>query len=529
MLYDWTNKPIEDMKSRAPADGQRLITWEPSDRYATDASRGLSPVRLDSIFNQANAGDPREQFRLAREIEEKDWDTAHALQTRCAAVLGLERSIRPTKALEKDSNARKIADEIFQSLEDEILHQAIGHMLSGLLAGYSGLEIVWDDGGRAVIALEPVDGAFFSFTASKVPLIISTNAAEGRPLAPYKFIFHRHAPRSGDATRGGLIRPLGWMYLFANLGVKDLMRFVEKFGMPFVTAKIDENTWEQERGKVAYLIRNFGSDGGAVFTKAVELEFIDAVSSGGDVYFKLMDYFGAAKTKVILGQTATSGDAGGFSKGQAQENVRKDLLQSDCKAVAATLRRDLLGPMTMFRYGPEAPVPELAFEIEEPEDQEKNSRIVSNLSNAGYEVDPADVETKCGMKIRGMKPAAPAFPLRETPSPGAGRRAAVVAAQAANNKVAETALKTIVADGNLMSAWLGPVAGAIDEALAGLPAAALSEAEQKRFDARLAALLDSMPALFRQMDTRALQEEISRAMFAGDANGRLAAAGGLKR
>ncbi len=525
MLYDHANRPIEGSKTTPPADGKRLVTWEPQDRYGADASRGLSPVRLDSIFSQANSGDPREQARLAREIEEKDWDSIQALQTRRAAVLGLEKSIRPKKSLEKDSKARKVADEIFQSLEEEVLHGIIQNTLTGLLSGYSCQELVWADGGRTVVAADPIDTSFIKFINSREPMIVSTNSPEGRPLAPYKFIFHRHAAMSGDPARGGLIRPLGWMFLFSMLGVKDLVRFVEKFGMPFVSARVDENVWEQERGKLISLIRNFGSDGGAIFTKAVELEFIDAAQNNGEVYFKLMDYFAAAKTKVILGQTATSGDAGGFSKGQAQSEVRQDILRNDCMAISATLRRDLLAPITMFRFGPDAPVPEIEFEIEEPEDLEKKSIVVKNLSDAGYESDDQELSAEFGMTLRKKAAQEPPLALSDRRmSRTAQARAAGIAAQAANEKIVATAMQDIVKDVALAESWLGPVANAIAEALAGLPEKDPTPADVAAFSDRLGALLDGIPALRKKMDTAALEEKLTQAMFAADTNGRLAVA-----
>jgi phage gp29-like protein len=366
-----------------------------------------------------------------------------------------------------------------------------------------------------------------------------------------KFVFHRHGARSGDATRGGLIRPLGWMFLFPQLGIKNLMRFVEKFGMPFVSARVDESAWEKDRTKIAYLIRNFGSDGGAVFSKAVELNFIETATSGGDVYFKLMDYFSAAKQRVIQGQTASSGDAGGFSKGQPQENVRQDILRSDCETVARTVRAQILRPWTVFNYGSDAPVPELFFDLEESEDLEAKSRTILNLTNAGYRPTAEQVSSDFGMEIEdvGQPARGPALTLG---ADGAEQRRAqqaaplrsravlarrrVLAAQAhdASEQVAETALDRILGDRELSADWLGPVQDAIDEALAGLPDPAdpattpeVLAASERTFRDRLGALIEGQPKLYRAMDSRRLEDEITQAMFAGDTNGRLQAVSGI--
>ena len=124
MLYDHNGKPIRQGSGQGspevgkgpPRVGERLVRWEPSDRVEDDASRNLNPTRLDAIFREANRGDPRSQARLAREIREKDWDSAHALGTREAAVLGCEWDVTPRDGLEDDAGAKRIAEETAEML-----------------------------------------------------------------------------------------------------------------------------------------------------------------------------------------------------------------------------------------------------------------------------------------------------------------------------------------------------------------------------------------------------------------------------
>jgi phage gp29-like protein len=246
----------------------------------------------------------------------------------------------------------------------------------------------------------PGPAGAITFQNDQHPRLATSTQPLGLPLAPAKFVFHKHRARSGDAARGGLIRPLGWMYLFQSVGMKDLMRFAEKFGMPFVSARVDDSAWEKDRAKIAYLVRNFGSDGGGVFSKAVELELLESGGQGGgDVYFKLLQYFGDAKTKVILGQTASSGDAGGFSKGQAQSAVRQDILEADCQALAATIRSDVLRPWVAFNFGADAPVPVVEFDCAPPEDLKGKAEMVGTLATAGYQADPEWVEKQFGVPL----------------------------------------------------------------------------------------------------------------------------------
>lgn len=546
MLYDFAGREIKDQASEATkAIGQRLLTWEPSDRFTPEVSRGLSPRLLDSILQAANIGDVSAQARLAREIEEKDFQAIHALGVRRAAVQGLEWHCVPTTANERNAKAKSIAEEAEamlraiapQDAADDVADfpALVSDLLGALLPGYGCSEILWDDGGAGVLGFAPVATHALTFLASRQPLIVCTNAPQGLPLAPRKFVFHRHKARSGDVARSGLIRPLGWMFCFANLGIKDLLRFVERYGMPFFLAKLDENSWKTERGVIAELVRNFGSDGGAVLTKAVEAQLIEA-SGTGDVYFKLMEFFGDWKTKTILGQLASSGESGGMSKGDAQSQVRRDILESDAAQLAATLRRDVLAPWVAFNYGEGAPVPELHFDVEEPEDLKLQSEIVLNLSNAGYKPAAEEVGEKFGYTITPAA-AAPKIPAAgdvaalSDASPlavrAAARKAAAAAAQAANDKVVGAALSEATADKQLVAEWLGPVSAALDEALAGLPDDNPTAEQQKEFLARLGALLKAIPGLLDEMDTSRLEDLIARAMFAADANGRAQAAAGL--
>ena len=548
MLYNAQGREIPTDATAKPIDG-RLVTWEPQDRYQEDASRHLDPVKLDNILRQANTGDVQYQARLAREIEEKDFQAAHAISVRRAAALGLHWACKPSAGQEKNAQAVEIsaaaeamlrgvsgvekAGGIVSSQPDgEPFAGALEEILGALLPGYSCLEMLWRDGGAGIESFVAVPTHFITFWNSMEPRIQTRLNWQGDPLVPNKFVFHRHKSRSGDIARGGLIRPLGWMYCFANLGIKDLLRFVERYGMPFLLARIDESSWAKDRSVIASIVRNFGSDGGAVLSKAVEAELIQAQAGGGDIYFKLLEYFGEWKTKTVLGQLATSGESKGFSQGGAQAAVRQDILESDCAQLARTIRGQVLRPWVMFNHGPAAPVPEFEFCLEAPADLEQRSKIVLNLNQAGLQADPAEASATFGMKL--TRSAAP------PPSPAPGgvlamtgerdaqatrirRRAIALTAQAATDKIAEAALIEVTRNPEIVTKWLKPIQDALDEALAGLPAGDGLEA-QAALRAKLEPLLSNLSGLLDDMDSTALEDLLARAMFAADANGRAQAA-----
>ena len=542
MLYDAHNRLIEEQEAKPRPITERLTTWEADDRNAIDASRGLSPARLDMIFREANGGDPRAQARLGAEIEEKDWTASQSLQTRRAAVLGLDWHVVPQRTFAEDKRAKMIAEAAEEMLrnvsgaetgQDMDLHGLMGAILGGILPGYSLAEIVWGMGGKYIEAFVEIERGMVTFDRSREPKIVSREHPMGLGLVPNKFVWAPYRARSGDATRGGLVRPLGWMFLFTSLGVKDLMRFVEKFGMPFVSARIDASAWKTERQKIAQLVRNFGSDGGAVFTKAVELEFLNAVTDSGELYFRLMEYFDQAKTKVIQGQLATSGESVGWSKGGAQDAVRQDILEADARTVEGAITTQVLRPWCMWAFGPDAPVPEFSLDYEPPEDLKSRAEVVEVLSRAGHKAKAEWIEEQFGIPVEreaggGMRDAR--YGMRDTGSGAlalSDRRAREDAARGASERVAERALREVLGDTAAMRAWLGPVGNAVEEALAGLPEDGATAEQEAEFRRRAGHLVRNMDGLFEQMDTRKLEDALVRAKIAADANGKAAEVAGL--
>jgi len=96
--------------------------------------------------------------------------------------------------------------------------------------------------------------------------------------------------------------------------------------------------------------------------------------------------------------------------------------------------------------------------------------------------------------------------------------------------VVDAAAAAILAAPDLYEAWLRPVQDALDpviEALATDPASSGNSAGTRepritRIARRaIEDLLESIPSIYRAMDTGSIEEAIARAMFAGDANGRL--------
>lgn len=425
---------------------------ELEDRRGEDASRDLTPAKVDRIMAQANSGDSREQCRLARELLEKSDRVAHALETRKNAVLGCAWKIVPG---EPGKAGEEAAARLQAQLEEcgdgdlrEGFHDLLEDMMYSLLSGFLVSEILWVDGGD-IAGFQSLPGEAMHFMDGFLPRLVTREQPLGVELPRERFIFHRWRRGGHDPARGGLIRPLAWLHCFRSIGVKDALSFIERYGMPFAVAKVDDAAWAADWRVMQRLIKSFGPSGGGVVTKNVELELLES-RSDGEVYFRLLEYLDQAIEKVLLGQLASSGESAGLSKGDAQSQVRQDILESDCRALMRSIDLQVCKSWSRYNLGESARAPRLLIEYEAPEDRLTLAQTLQTLSAAGLEADEEEMSRRFGMKlVRRAAPAAQGWPFgaeatvqepRLKPGGGAALRGWLSPAAALLEKLADESL-----------------------------------------------------------------------------------------
>ena len=399
MILDQYGNPLPEHFPRQPSV-RPTVQEEPADRIDYDAGRELTPEKVDRIMLAANTGNTEDQCRLAQEISEKNADVMQALSTRKNAVIVSGWHLEPG---DDSPEAKSVAETLEKSLREcgdsdtaDTFEDLLEDLLGALLPGFAVSEILWLPGG-GIAGFHRIDQRHFSFSGSYSPRLITRDSPQGIELDRRRIIYHKLRFHGGDPARGGLIRPLAWLHCFKMLNEKDLLAFIERHGMPFVTAKVDPSAFDREKNLIKRLIRNFGSSGGGIFTKNVELQLLDSASRG-EAYFQLLEYLEAAVNKVILGQTASSGDSSGLSKGDAQSKVRQDILESDCRILQRVIDFQLLKPWTRYNFGTLS-APKLVIDCVPPEDKEKNANTLKTLYEAGFEADPQEVSERFGWNL----------------------------------------------------------------------------------------------------------------------------------
>ena len=338
---------------------------------------GLTPSGLVGILKEADGGSLATAMQLFEEMEEKDAHLFAVANTRRLALTGLPWQVVSAADVHEGidrhraDQAAVYCREVLTQLDrfDDVLQ----HLALATGRNIAMAELVWDvaDSVFRPIDIVPVDFTRIVFDELDRPrLLTQDEPVEGIALAPHKFIVHTPHSVTGHPQRGGLLRVTSMVYLAKNLALKDWMIFTEVFGMPVRIARYEPTATPEEKRELLDMLESLGSHAAGVFSRAVELQIIEANrGTSGPPFERLIEFLNREMSKAWLGQTLTTDVAGQkatFAVSKVHEAVRQDVLADDMAKEARTIRRDLLGPLARLRFGPDVPVPCFRRKLRQP-------------------------------------------------------------------------------------------------------------------------------------------------------------------
>ena len=379
-------------------DIQEIAVAHVTDKYSEYPSNGLTPVKLAEILKEADAGDVLRQMELFEEMEEKDTHLFSQMQTRKLAVTGLDWEVQPFSQDERDKEVADFVDEQLKGIEnfDEVLID----MLDAIGKGISIMELAWavEDGKNVIEDIEYVHPKKLLWDSTTDELKICTGEyPSGVELPENKFVVHKYKAKSGHASRAGIMRVVSWMYLFKNYDIKDWVSFCEVFGMPLRLGKYDASASDNDKKQLMEAIISLGTDAAGIVPSSTMIEFIESQKTTSvEIYEKLARYCDEQISKAILGQTLTSDSGGGsYAQSKTHDEVRHDLTVADAKALAVTIRRDIIRPLVEFNFGTDVDIPFFGFDCHEVEDQKEVVEIYKTLAcDMGLEIPKSHIYKK---------------------------------------------------------------------------------------------------------------------------------------
>ena len=417
---------MRDRSTTRPRPGQVILPRR-EDSRRDYPSAGLTPSRLAAILREADDGSLSAAMQLYEEMEEKDPHLYAIANTRRLALTGLPWRIISAGERDEVSN-RALADEaaaygreVIARLDafDEVLQ----HLSLALGRNIAVAEIAWDivHAEPRPVELIPVDFTRIVFDDLDRPRILTVDEPrDGVALSANKFIVHTphhimatssgggHVQRGGHAQRGGLLRVSALAYLAKNLALKDWMIFAEVFGMPIRIARYEPSATPEEKRELLRMLESLGSNAAGIFSRAVELQIIESNrQTTGAPYERLLDFLNREMSKAWLGQTLTTdiaGQSGSVAASRVHEQVRQDILADDLRKEARTIQRDLLGPITRLKFGPDAPVPLFVREMHRVEDTRTLADVLDVAVNRlGISVSDSWVRRALGIPEEGVR------------------------------------------------------------------------------------------------------------------------------
>lgn len=392
-ILDASGKPFEKSVLSEPQTAK--LGWLARDLQMHQVA-GLTPSRMVAIFNEAEQGNIVRQSELFEDMEERDGHLAAELGKRQRAILTVDWTIEPP--LNPSAEEKAWAEELDGLIRGiEIMDDVLTGMSSAIGRGFSCQEI---DGWELLdkrwvpkaICFRPQ--TWFTLdheTRSEIRL--RSRDSFGDPLAAFGWIVHRHMAKPGYLARGALHRQLAWPFLWKNYSVGDLLEFLEIYGLPMRVGTYPTNATEAERATLLKAVVNIGHDAAGIIPEGMLIDFKEAAKSGGgnDPFMTMIEWCERTQSKVLLGGTLTSqadGKSSTNALGNVHNEVRHDLLVSDTRFAAKTIREQLLYPISVLS-GKVADIrraPRIVFDTQEEEDFQMLAESLPKLVDMGMKI-----------------------------------------------------------------------------------------------------------------------------------------------
>ncbi len=325
------------------------------------------------------------------------------ITSRKAGVKSLEWSIDRGKA---KSRQAKLIEDVFKSLD---MDSIISEILNAALYGYQALEVIWKNAGSSILPASVIGKPqkWFVFGEDNDLRLRTKGNYNGEPVPERKFLLVQHEAEYENPYGFPSLSRCFWPVTFKKGGLKFWVMFTEKYGMPFLIGRQPRGTGQQETDKFADQLEAMVQDAIAVIPDDSSVDILKSDGkASADIYNKLIEYCDTQISIAILGQNLTTQVQGGsYAASQSHMQVRKDIIDSDKKLVEKALN-ELIKWIAELNFGAsELPV----FSMWEEEDvdkdlAERDDKLTASMEKSGlrlsrkyyqknYGLEDEDIET----------------------------------------------------------------------------------------------------------------------------------------
>ncbi len=386
--------------------------------------------RFPSIMDPAGRGNPRDRLRLISaeqsnaiahgfiytqnrtlydlydEMMHKDVTLSRTLRLATSHILRRDQSF--ISADPDDERSNEIAIWVERVLSEcrsnfgwcSFLETAL---LAAMQHGFSATEIVLDEE-RFNATGEVVPKAFmhrhpgqfgFDDLGELFLLDDSLSVKEATPVEYGTFALLRMPALYGNPYGLSLLDDLAIMYWFKKEVMKSLLYFTETYGTPLIIIKPGE-TFTDEKGDASeyfadlrVMIENLSREHGLVLAKGEDITIEDR-SGGmkGDLHQNVIRWITQEQVKYFMGSLLASEESefGTRAHATVHGNTTNIRLAGVTDLVSEMVTRDIVTPLVLWNFGPDAPIPTFKISTEEPADITKFLESVTHSIEHGVPV-----------------------------------------------------------------------------------------------------------------------------------------------
>ena len=354
---------------------------------------GMTPVRMHRLLTDAEQGNLQAQADLFCDMEERDGHIFSEMTKRKQAVNGLPWGVKPPKNASEQE--KKIAEEVYEWLDDiEDFEMFLFEAMDAVGHGYSAQEIKWHQLGGLWLpeSFQHVQPRLI-MTPYNQPneLRLNDGSPDGAEFWPFGWFIHRHKAKSGYVSRSGLFRVLAWPFLFKNYGVRDIMEFLETYGLPSKLGKYPAGATAEEKMTLMRAVMSIGRNAGGIVPQGMSIDFNDATDGDTNNHMNLVKWCEQTQSKIIVGGTLLSqadGKTSTNAQSKTHENQFDVINKSDAKQLARSINDSLITAIMQLNYPNITPdrYPKFWFDTSDTEDLESFSKSLGEMVDTGMKI-----------------------------------------------------------------------------------------------------------------------------------------------
>lgn len=237
-----------------------------------------------------------------------------------------------------DPDDDKGLQNFIQDVFDDIRHFEVSRkrMFHAIAYGFQPQEIMFKlrpDGKIGIEQFKTRDVQRFRFGEDGTLMLTGRLGTGGTPMPAANFLVNTWG--SDETPYGeGLLRELYPMWFFKNNGIKQFVRFIEKFGTPYLWANYPRGTAKPEQDALMEVLKAMHGNAAGIGPDGTDFSMTEANYSGVvDVFrFLIEEYADRQYAKTILGQTlSTEAESGTHALAKYHSKQQQHICEEDAQ------------------------------------------------------------------------------------------------------------------------------------------------------------------------------------------------------